>query len=394
MALSLTLVIFLGLLADHLLKKIHIPGLVGMLAVGVILGPYGLNYLSDSLLAVSYDMRMIALIVILLRAGLKIKRQTLNSVGKTALTMSIIPSTLEGLAITLAAPYLLGMSYLESAILGFIVAAVSPSVLVPSMLKAMERNRGTDKGIPTMVLASSSLGNTYVIVVFSTLVGMYGGAADISVPMRLLEIPASIITGVLAGGIAGLIMHKVFISLETRATKMTITVIGAGVLLITMEGALKGIVPISGLLAVMAIGLVILEKSEQSAHSIANKLGKIWIPAEILLFTLVGAQVNISVALEAGLIGAAIIAIGLTARSIGTYISVYKSGLNGKEKLFCVISGTPKATVQAAIGAIPLSLGVKGGEVILAVAVLSIILTAPLGAIGIDISIKRLLNKS
>jgi NhaP-type Na+/H+ or K+/H+ antiporter len=393
LALSLALVIFLGLLLDHLLKKIRIPGLVGMLGVGMALGPYGLDLLAPSLLDVSYDLRMIAFIVILLRAGLKIKRSSINRMGRTALLMSTLPSTLEGLAVTLLAPSLFPMTYTESAILGFVIAAVSPAVVVPSMIKAMERGRGTDKGIPSMILASSSLDNAYVIVVFSTVLGIYEGASG-NIPMRLMEIPVSILFGVLLGGAMGFGLHRLFRAYAPRATKKTFTVIGAGILLLALENLLKGMVPLSGLLGVMAIGLVILEKSEETAHAISNKLAKIWVGAEILLFVLVGAQVNITVALDAGLAGLAIICAGLMARSLGTFISAQGAGFNRKEKLFCVISYIPKATVQAAIGAIPLSAGVRGGEIILAVAVLSIIVTAPLGAIGIGISSRKLLSRS
>ena len=393
MALSLALVILLGLLLDHLLSKIRIPGLVGMLAVGMALGPYGLDLLSPALLDVSYDLRMIAFIVILLRAGLKIKRQAINRMGRTALLMSTLPSTLEGLAITLLAPALFGISYYESAILGFIIAAVSPAVVVPSMIKAMEKGRGTDKGIPSMILASSSLDNAYVIVVFTTVLGMYKGAS-VSIPMSIMQIPLSIILGVLAGGGLGLLLHKFFTRYSPRATKKTLVVIGAGIVLLAMENALKGIVPFSGLLGVMATGLVILERSDETAHAISDKLAKIWVAAEILLFVLLGAKVNVGVALDAGLLGIALIGAGLAARSIGTYLSVQGAGLNSKEKLFCVISYIPKATVQAAIGAIPLAEGVRGGEVILAVAVLSILITAPIGAIGISVSSKRLLARA
>ncbi len=393
MALSLAIIVLLGLLADHLLKKIRVPGLIGMLAVGVLLGPYWLNFISPDLLNVSYDLRMIALIVILLRAGLKIKRKSINRVGKTVLAMSMIPSTIEGVAIALVAPSLLGLGGIESAILGFVVAAVSPAVVVPSMIKAMERGRGTDKGIPTLVLASSSLDNAYVIVVFSAVLGMQAGESG-SIAMKLLEVPVSIVLGVGAGVICGLILYKLFMRFHPRATKSTLVIVGVGVALLALENWLKGVIPFSGLLGVMAIGLVLLERAEETAHAISGKLAKIWVPAEILLFVLVGAQVNITVALDAGLAGAAVIAIGLIARSMGTFISVQGAGFNSKEKLFCVISYIPKATVQAAIGAIPLSAGVPGGEVILAVAVLSIIITAPIGAIAIDVSRKHLLTKS
>lgn len=393
MALSLALIISLGLLFDYFLRKVRVPGLVGMLAVGIICGPYALDIIDPALLNVSYDLRMIALIVILLRAGLKIKRETINKVGKTALLMSTIPSTLEGLAITLTAPYFFGMSNIEAAILGFVIAAVSPAVVVPSMLKAMERKRGTDKGIPTMILASSSLDNAYVIVIFSTVLSMYHGSADISIPLKLLDVPISIATGVLAGALAGIALYRLFKAYNPRATKKALIIIGTGILLMAAEKLLKGTVPFSGLLGVMTIGFILLEKSEETAHAVSNKLGKIWIAAEILLFVLVGAQVNISVAVDSGLSGLAIISIGLIARSIGTFISTQKAGLNARERIFCIISYLPKATVQAAIGAIPLAQGVRGGELILAVAVLSILITAPLGAFGIDISRKHLLSK-
>lgn len=391
MVLSLTLIIFLGLLCDYLLKKIRIPGLVGMLGVGMLLGPYAFNLIDPAILNVSYDLRMVALIVILLRAGLKIRRQTINRVGKTALIMSALPSTLEGLAITLVAPVLLGFTYMEAAVLGFIIAAVSPAVVVPSMIKAMERGQGTDKGIPTMVLASSSLDNAYVIVVFTTVLSMYKGS-DLSVPMKLLEVPSSIALGVIAGIITGLGLNKAFSLFAPRATKKTLIVIGCCILLMALEKILP--IPFSGLLGVMAIGFTLLELSEDTAHAISNKLAKIWVPAEILLFVLVGAQVNTGVALEAGLAGLGILGLGLIARSMGTFISVQGAGLNGREKLFCVISYIPKATVQAAIGAMPLAEGVRGGEIMLAVAVLSILVTAPLGAIGIDMTRKSLLTKS
>lgn len=395
MALSLALIVFLGLLSDYLLTKLRIPGLVGMLAVGVILGPYVLNMIHPTLLEVSYDLRMIALIVILLRAGLKIKRQTIMRVGRTALWMSVLPSSIEGIAITIFAPQFFDITYLEAAIMGFIIAAVSPAVVVPSMIKAMEKKRGTDKGIPTMVLASSSLDNAFVIVVFTTVLAMYTGTPT-SMPLllKLLEVPVSISLGLIAGGGIGFALDKAFNAFGPRATKKTLIVMGTGIILMAIEGVLKGTVPFSGLLGIMAIGFVILERSEEAAHAISNKLGKIWVAAEILLFVLVGAQVNINVALNAGLAGLAIITIGLIARSMGSFLAMQGSEFNSREKLFCIISYIPKATVQAAIGAIPMSVGVRGGELMLAIAVLSIMVTAPIGAIAIDISSKKLLVKS
>lgn len=392
MATSLALIILLGLLSDYLFKHAKIPGLVGMLLVGVVTGPYVLDLLNPALIEVSADFRLIALIVILLRAGLKIRRNTINKVGLTALKLSIIPSTLEGLAITAVAPLVFPMSTMEAAIMGFVIAAVSPAVVVPSMIKAMDRKLGTEKGIPTLILASSSLDNAYVIVVFSTVLGMFQGATG-SIALNLMKVPVSITLGVTAGIVLGLILHRIFGWFTPRATKKALVVIGMGTLLMWVENEIKGAVPFSSLLGVMAIGFVLLEKSEVAAHAISNKLAKIWVAAEILLFVLVGSQVNISVALDAGAGGLLVIAAGLAARSVGTYVSVLGTELNKKERLFCVISYIPKATVQAAIGAIPLAAGVPGGEVILAVAVLSIIVTAPLGAIGIDITSRLWLKK-
>jgi NhaP-type Na+/H+ or K+/H+ antiporter len=391
LAFSLAIIILLGLLSDHIFKRLKLPGLVGMLLVGVLLGPYVFNMMDPAMMAVSSDFRMIALIVILLRAGLETRKDTLNRIGKTALLMSSVPAIFEGAVITLIAPGLLGISYLEAAILGSIIAAVSPAVVVPFMIKFIEDKRGTNKGIPTLILAASSVDDVFVIVVFSMLLGMYAGT-NTNYFMKLLEIPVSIVLGIGIGVVAGFILYKLFIRYKPRATKKGMTVLGAAVLLTWIEEELKPFLPVSALLGVMTIGFVLLEKSESIAHTISRKLSKIWVFAEILLFVLVGAQVNIHVAWDAGLAGAAVIFIGLVARSIGTYISVMGTDLNLKERLFCVISYIPKATVQAAIGAIPLSAGVKSGDVILAVAVLSILLTAPLGALGIDISGKKFLS--
>jgi NhaP-type Na+/H+ or K+/H+ antiporter len=390
-ATSLALIILLGLLLDHLFQKLRLPGLVGMLLAGIILGPYALDLISMELLDVSTDFRLIALIVILLRAGLQTKRDTLHKVGKTALLMSTVPAIAEGIAITLIAPALLGISTLEAAILGAILAAVSPAVVVPFMIRFIEERRGTKKGIPTMVLAASSVDDVFVIVIFSALVGTYTGTVG-SIYMKILEVPISIALGIAVGTIAGFIIYKIFITYKPRATKKALILIGAAVLLTWVEEEIKSIVPMSALLGVMTIGFILLEKSEKMAHQVSKKLSKAWVLAEILLFVLVGAQVNIHVAWQAGAVGLAVIAVGLMARSIGTWISVGGAGFNTGEKIFCVIAYIPKATVQAAIGAIPLTMGIPAGEIILAVAVLSIVVTAPLGAIGIEISGKKYLS--
>jgi NhaP-type Na+/H+ or K+/H+ antiporter len=390
-AISIALVVLLGLLSDYLFRKLRLPGLLGMLLVGVLIGPYVLGLMRPELMKVSADLRMVALIVILLRAGLELKRETINKVGKTAIVMSFLPALFEGTAITLAAPKLLGMSYLEAAILGSIVGAVSPAVVVPLMVDFIRKKKGTKKGIPTLILGASSLDDVFVIVVFTILLGMHSGSYG-NIYLKLLDIPEAVLIGAAVGALTGYVLYRLFERFHLRATKMTIVVLACSILLTWLEEELKTKVEMSALIGVMTVGAILLEKTEHRAHKISEKLGKVWIFAEILLFVLVGAQVNVHVALDAGAAGAALIFIGLAARSVGTYLSVLGAGLNSKEKLFCVISYIPKATVQAAIGAVPLEAGVGSGEVILAVSVLSILITAPLGAIGIMVSGKRWLE--
>jgi NhaP-type Na+/H+ or K+/H+ antiporter len=392
MAFSIALIVLFGLLSDYLFTRMKLPGLLGMLLVGILCGPYVFNIIQPELLKISADLRMVALIVILLRGGLELRRDTLNRVGKTVVVMSCVPAIFEGAIVTLLAPHILGISYLEAAILGAILAAVSPAVVVPLMLKFIRQKKGTKKGIPTLILGASSVDDVFVIVVFSILLGMYAGSHS-NIWIKILAIPESIILGIALGAISGYILYHLFEKFRLRATKMTIVVVAVSVLLIWIEEELKTKIAISALLGVMTIGFILIEKSEIRAHKISHKLTKIWIFAEILLFVLVGAQVNITVAFDAGLAGAALIIVALIGRSIGTYLSVMGTDLSFKERLFCVISYIPKATVQAAIGAVPLEAGVKSGNIILAIAVLSIILTAPIGAIGIAKTGDRWLEK-
>jgi len=382
MAVSIALIIVLGLCGDYLFRRMKLPGLIGMLTVGVLIGPYVLDLMAPEMMAVSADFRKIALIVILLRAGLELRRDTLNRVGRAALVMSCLPAILEILGIMWVAPRLLGITYLEAAILGAILGAVSPAVVVPLMIDFMDKGRGTKKGIPTLVLGASSLDDVFVIVLFSAFLGMHGGG-DVNFLSKLAEIPLSIVLGIVVGLVPGYVLLRLFQRYDWRPPKRTIVVMGTAILLMALEHASEPWVPIASLLGVMAIGFIILEKAEPMAHIISQKLKKLWVFAELLLFVLVGAQVNVQVAWEAGLAGAAVIFVGLGFRSIGTYVSLLGTPFDWKEKLFCVIAYIPKATVQAAIGAAPLAAGVASGEVILAVAVLSILLTAPLGAIGI-----------
>lgn len=391
MAISIALIIILGLRADFLFRRFKLPGLVGMLIVGIMVGPYVLGLMSPDMMKVSADFRRIALIVILLRAGFELHRNTLHRVGRAALLMSAVPAVFEIAGIMLVAPKWLGMSLVEAAILGAILAAVSPAVVVPIMIDFMDRGRGTKKAIPTLILAASSIDDVFVIVLFTIFLGMYGGA-QVNLWAKLGEIPLSITLGIIVGLIPGYFLYLLFQKYDWRPPKRTLVVLGTAIVLTWIEHETEKWVPIASLLGVMAIGFIILEKSEPIAHLISQKLKKLWVFAELLLFVLVGAQINIHVAWKAGVAGTLVILVGLVFRSAGTYVSLLGSGLDWKEKLFCVVSYVPKATVQAAIGAVPLAAGVASGEVILAVAVLSILLTAPLGAIGITIMGERILD--
>lgn len=397
MIVSLAELLILGLIVDWAFRKLTVPGLVGMLFLGVLFGPHALGWVNPELLAVSGDFRLIALIVILLRAGFELSKDTLNRVGGRVLVLAIIPAVVEGAAIMALGPSLLGLSLMESAILGSVMAAVSPAVVVPLMIRFMEQGKGAEKGIPTMVLAASSLDDVFVIVVYSVLIGIYTGAT-VNIAWQLAGIPISILLGIVVGLVIGVVLFKVFRRFDPRATKRVLVMLGLSVLLVRTEHMMQSWVPFAALLAVMAMGFIILEKDEHMAHEISAKLGKIWVFAEIILFTMVGAQVNIEVALEAGLVGALIIGLGLVARSIGTYGCLWGSELNVPERLFVVVAYLPKATVQAAIGGAPLAamalagMETRAGEIILAVAVLSILLTAPLGAWAISVTGDRVLQ--
>jgi NhaP-type Na+/H+ or K+/H+ antiporter len=391
LAFSIALIILIGLCADYLFRKIHLPGLVGMLLAGALIGPFVLDLIYPEMMAVSGDFRRIALIVILLRAGFELRRETLNRVGRAALIMSAVPALFEIAGILLVAPKFLAIPLLDAAILGAILAAVSPAVVVPLMLDFMDRGRGTRKGIPTLILGASSVDDVFVIVLFTALLGMYGGG-EAQLWLKLAEIPLSIVLGVVAGLIPGYLLWRLFQTYDWRPPKRTILVLGVAILLTWLEARLERIVPLASLLGVMSIGFIILEKSEPIAHIISRKLKRLWVFAELLLFVLVGAQVNIHVAWKAGLAGMIVILVGLLFRSVGTYLSLLGAGLTVREKLFCVVAYIPKATVQAAIGAVPLAAGVASGELILAVAVLSILLTAPVGAIGIMVVGEKVLE--
>lgn len=389
---SLGIIMLLGMLANVAFTKMKLPGLLGMLLLGILIGPYGLNWLDPTLMEVAGDLRRLALIVILLRAGLGISKEKLSSVGSAAVRMGFIPGVFEGFAVAFISTKLLGLSFIEGGILGFIIAAVSPAVVVPLMLQFSHEKLGTNKNIPTLILAGASLDDIFAITIFSTFLGLYSGN-HVNIGVQLAGIPISIILGIISGLVMGYILVRVFRRYHIRDTKKVMIIMGVAILLTSLEDLLEGTVEIAALLGVMTIGFIILELRPKVAHRLSAKFNKIWVLAEIILFVLVGAEVNTALAIDAGLLGIAIISFGLMARSVGTYISVLGTDLNFKERIFCVISYTPKATVQAAIGAVPLSYGVASGDLILAMAVLSIIITAPLGAIIMQYASKRLLEK-
>lgn len=388
---SFAIVVILGLIANTIFSKLNLPGLLGMLILGILAGSYAINIIDPQLLSISSDLRKMALIIILLRAGLGISRSDLNKVGSTAIKLSCIPGIFEGFAIAFLSAKILGFSFIEGGMLGFIIAAVSPAVIVPQMLELMEDGLGTDKGVPTLILAGASIDDVFAITIFSTFLGLYSGL-HVNIGVKLLNIPVSILLGIVLGALIGFVLVYIFKNYHIRDTKKVLIILGTAILLTAVENAFKNKIEIAGLLGVMTIGFILLEKIPLVAGRLAARFNKIWILAEILLFVLVGAQVNINVALDAGLKGLLIISAGILARSAGVVVSTFGTDLNWKERLFCVISYVPKATVQAAIGAIPLSLGVKSGQQILAIAVLSILITAPLGALGIKFSARKLLK--
>lgn len=380
---SLAVIIVAGLCADYIFRKLKLPGILGMLIVGVLAGPQVFHLLKPPMLAVSTDFRKLALIVILLRAGFELRRDAVNRGARPAVLMATVPVLFESAGVIVLAHEWFHMGWLPAGILGIILAGVSPAMVVPAMIDFIERGKGEKKGVPTIVLAAASINNVFVIVIFTILMGMYGGQ-HINLAWQVAGIPISIVLGILLGIIPGYILYKIFLKFEISPTQRTLLILGVALILNQTEDILRNIIPIASLLGVMAIGFVILEKEEAIAHVISQNLKKIWVFAEMLLFVLIGAQVNIKVTLDAGLVGLGIIVAGLLCRSLGTYLAVLGAGLNRKEKLFCVVANLPKATIQAAIGAIPLEMGVPGGSIILAVSVLSIIVTTPLGAIAIE----------
>lgn len=390
MLLSLSLILIVGFSLSGIFNRLKLPGLMGMILTGILLGPYVLNWISNDILDISSELREIALIIILTRAGLAIDLADLKRVGRPAILMCFVPATFELVAIILLAPPLFGISVIEAAILGTVLAAVSPAVIVPRMLHLMENGYGKDKSIPQLIMAGASVDDIYVIVLFTAFMGMYGGEGFNA--STLFKVPISIALGIGLGIISGVIIVKVFKRLHVRDTVKVMVILSVAFLFVSLETFLKPYLPVSGLIAVMAMGATILETYEVLAKRLKGKFSKIWVGAEILLFVLVGAAVDIRYLGAAGLGAIALILVALIFRIIGVNLSLIKTPLKQKERLFCSIAYLPKATVQAAIGAIPLSAGVTSGHLILTIAVLAIMITAPIGAIGIDLTYKKFLT--
>lgn len=394
---SLALIFLVGLSMAFICRKIRLPRIIGMLVTGIVLGPFILDLLDPKILGISSELRQMALIIILIKAGLSLNISDLKKVGRPAILMSFLPAMFEIGAFVAFAPLLLHVTLLEAAIIGAVLGAVSPAVVVPRMVSLMEERYGTDKQIPQLILAGASLDDVFVIVLFSTFVGMaQGGTAQV---MDFVNIPVSIVLGILAGAVFGFVLAWVFEFAHKRNDSIrqslkVILTLGSAFLLMTIETWLDGIVSVSGLLAVMSMACVIrMRTRNEVSGDLSAKYGRLWLAAEVILFVLVGAAVDIRYTLNAGVMTLVMIFLALVFRSIGVLLCLVGTKLNAKEKLYCVIAYLPKATVQAAIGSVPLSLGLPCGNIVLSVAVLSILVTAPLGAIGMDLSYKKLLKE-
>lgn len=389
MLLSLVLIFVCGLVFSEIAQKLKLPSLVGMICAGILLGPYVLDLLAPEILSISADLRKIAVVIIMIRAGLALDTSDLRRVGRPAILMSFVPATLEFAAVTLLAPIFFRVSYLEAAVMGTVLGAVSPAVVVPRMLKMIEHGYGKSKSIPQLILAGASVDDIYVIVLFTSFMGMYSGG---SFDMRgLIETPVAIVVGLLVGIVSGLILVPLFKKVQLQDTVKTLIILSLSLLLVALEDAIKAYVPMSGLLSVMALGGTVLKQYDTFARRLSDRLSKIWVAAELMLFVLVGAALDISYAAQAGVSVVALILAALSIRICGVFVCLLRTNLSTKERLFCAVSYLPKATVQAAIGGLPLAAGVAAGDLILTVAVLAILITAPLGAFGINSLHKRLL---
>lgn len=390
MLLSVALILLVGMGLGWLCQKVKLPGLLGMLVTGIVLGPYVLDLIDPDILNISPQLRKIALVIILTRAGLGLDLSGLKKIGRPAVLMCFVPASFELLGMLLLAPRFLGMTLLEAAVMGAVLAAVSPAVVVPRMVRLMEEGYGTAKGIPQLILAGASVDDVYVIVLFSTFIGMMQGQG--ASVIRFVNIPVSILLGIGLGLLLGVALAELFRRVHIRDTSKVLIILSISLLLVSCEDALRTSITFSALIAVMFIGIGLQKRRETVAGRIAAKYGKLWVGAEVFLFVLVGATVNIHYLGHVGAGALAVIAGALMFRMLGVFVCVLGSGFSGREKLFTMLAYTPKATVQAAIGGIPLSLGLACGDTVLTVAVLAIVITAPLGAFAIDLSYQKMLD--
>ena len=391
MLLSIALILLVGMALGWICKKCSLPSLLGMLATGILLGPYVFDLIDTSILSISSEIRKIALIIILTRAGLSLDISGLKKIGRPAVMMCFVPASFEVIGMILLAPKLLGFSILEAAIMGSVLAAVSPAVVVPRMVKLMEEGYGTNKGIPQLILAGASVDDVYVIVLFTTFTGIIQGNG-ISV-IRFINIPVSIVLGVLIGLISGWILSKYFEKFHIRDTIKILVILSWSFILVAIEDAMNTSITFSALIAIMYIGVALQKYRGEVSRRLSAKYNKLWVAAEVFLFVLVGATVNINYLGNVGMKALIVIAGALVLRMLGVFVCLIGTELNAKERVFSMMAYTPKATVQAAIGGIPLSLGLRCGDVVLTVAVLAIVFTAPLGAFAIDLSYKKLLGR-
>ena len=392
MLLSIALILLVGMSMGWICKKIKLPSLLGMMITGMILGPYVLNLLDDSILGISAELRKIALIIILTRAGLGLDLSGLKKIGRPAVMMCFVPATFEIVGIVLLAPKLMGLSILEAAIMGAVLAAVSPAVVVPRMVKLMDEGYGTEKGIPQLILAGASVDDVYVIVLFTTFTGLMQGK-DASA-LTFVNIPISILLGAGAGLLLGFGLAFFFKKVHIRDTIKVLIILSISFLLAAFEDSLTTAITFSALIAIMFMGVGLRKKREEAAKRISQKFGKMWVAAEVFLFVLVGATVNIGYLGNVGAGAVLLIFCALAFRMAGVFVCLLRTKFSLKERLFTMLAYTPKATVQAAIGGIPLALGLSCGDAVLTVAVLAIVITAPLGAFAIDLSYKMLLEKA
>lgn len=390
MLLSIALIMLIGLASGYICRRLKLPGLLGMIITGIILGPYVLDLIDPSILNISADLRKIALIIILTRAGLTLDINDLKRVGRPAILMCFVPATFELAGMILLAPRILGISLLEAAIMGAVVAAVSPAVVVPKMIKLIDEGYGTKKSIPQLILAGASVDDVYVIVLFSTFTGLAKGGRVSAI--SFINIPVSVVLGIALGIVSGWILAGYFKKVHVRDTIKVIIVLSISFILVSAENALNTPITFSALIAVMFMGIALSRYRNEVAVRLSGKFNKLWVGAEVVLFVLVGASVDIGYALSAGA-GAVILIFGvLIFRLAGVFVCLLGTNLNMKERLFCMLAYTPKATVQAAIGSVPLAMGLSCGSIVLTVAVLAILITAPLGAFVIDLTYKRLLS--